>query len=91
MAWEKDIVLENDVVVRYWELEKAFLNLPAGSIEVSYRGWVSKDSKDNGKAPVVSSNILIPIGDNPQLVGEISAYLTSEILAQEIFSGAVEA
>lgn len=89
MAWEKEIVLENDVSLKHWDVKNIIVNLQAGLIEINYSGWVTRSSKEQSKPPVIDGRESIPLSENPDLDGLLS-FARQKIMALQMFIGAEE-
>lgn len=86
MAWLKDIENASGVIVGYHEIEKAFSH--DGVVEISYKGWITKQAKADGKEPVVNKSKSILISAIQSDYNAYEAALEQQILADQEFNGA---
>lgn len=59
MAWKLDKKHNTGSIITHWEIEKVFVRVDENTVEISYNGWISKEEKMAGSAPVVTDSYLI--------------------------------
>lgn len=59
MGWKFAVKEETGAVIDHWEIERINMDVQAGSLEISYQGWVSQAEKLAGSKPVSSRSVVI--------------------------------
>lgn len=90
MAWIKEIENEFGDKKSYWENVKVLFDGETNLVTVSYYGYVSHQSKLDGKLPIQKS-YTFNAGDAPELSGAVMAYLETKTRALPEFADSVSA
>jgi hypothetical protein len=59
MAWKFANRESSGAVIDHWEIEKVFMDVHQGRLEISYQGWLNQAERLAGSKPLVNRNVAI--------------------------------